>query len=361
MDRGLPKFNIFGDMDIKAFINGNGGDTTGGDQTRPKSPSNRFQQSTGPKISEVPEDPNANANTVADKSRGMYDTTRQEEDVGRHNVTQDAYTDSFAMSPDEWFKTYRYYNYNLAKNNPNGNLNARTFGNTQRLSRLTDAVNNQRHWRAAQIGRRTNSGFGTRDYTPGYSERWEPIATQEARQMRANEQIDMAARQRQAQTQGDVWAYPLESRKEADKLKRQLAYYSEQTGIDFNRLVQKEVLEHEYSQSWNTYWSNFITKFNTEYGLHANEKVLRKINAMDYPLNQVYAYLQAGAQIPDPLQSYAWQYIMEEARAASTQEEAMQIMFLKGGALANMAFASANMHFQGAVGFPNARKMIREQ
>ena len=264
------------------------------------------------RIANIPADARATAVEKQKETNAMYNNKQQQEDLDTHTGRQSQIVNDFAMTPEQWYKMYGYWDWNLAKDNPNGNLNNRTYGQTLSASRLADALNNKRHWRAAKIGRRTNSSFGTNEYTPGYSERWEPIETQETRQMRANEAMDLAARQRQVNRAENIQDYPLELQKMADRTRSELAKYASQTGIDLQRAMQASKWQAEYGKSWDTYWTNFVTKFSRELDLDIRDRVMQKIANLQYPFSQIYASL-SGGMAPNPIVTTAWQYIQSVA------------------------------------------------
>lgn len=300
-------------------------------------------------------DTGADVSGIADKVHKQYTEPQRKQDLDENRVNQDNVTDAFAMTPEQWYKMYGYWNWDLAKNKPNGNLNNRSFGRTMYQSRLADALNNQRHWKAAKIGRRTNSGFGTNEFQEGYSERWEPIETQETRQMRANERLDEEARQRQIKRAEDIKDYPLELQKRADQYKQQLAYYQSQTGVDLNRLIQKGVFDSEYSQSWNTYWNNYVTRFATELGLDAKDRVFQKAINLKYPFSQVYAYLHAGINVPNPVISAAWETVQSFASQFEDPEMRAKAYALGGGWLMGPMASAIGQGFTSGLGFGEAK------
>ena len=287
------------------------------------------------RIADVDVDERATATEKQKETLDMYNDEAVAKDLNTHAGRQQQIVDDFALDPQQWYKMYGYWNWNLAKNNPNGNLNDRTASQTLSASRLADALNNKRHWRAAKIGRRTNSSFGTNEYTPGYSERWEPIETQETRQMRANEQMDLAARQRQINRAENIQDYPLELQKQKDRLSAEMTKYASQTGIDLQRAMQAGKWQAEYGQSWNSYWSNFMNKFSRELDLDIRDRVMAKIANLKYPYSQIYAQL-SGGMAPNPLIDAAWQYI--ETLRSSTNNPREQAAIGLGGlsALAGM-------------------------
>ena len=307
-------------------------------------------------IAQVPSDPRASATSKQLQTMNMYTTEDEGNDLNRHGKRQNQIVDDFAMTPEQWYKMYGYWNWNLAKNNPNGNLNNRSFNTTLSQSRLADAFNNQRHWRAAKIGRRTNSGFGTNEYQEGYSEKWQPIETQEMRQMRADERLDEQARSRQVNRAENIQDYPLELQKMADKVKSDLTRYASQTGIDLQRTMQAGKWNAEYGQSWSTYWSNFMNKFSQELSLDIRDRVMTKISQLKYPFSQIYASL-SGGMAPNPAVMTAYQYLNALTEGVSDPKEAafLQIggLSMLSGMLMSPVLNGFNSMFNGALPFLN--------
>lgn len=108
-----------------------------------------------------------------------------------------------------------YNDFNHSKGNRRGSLNGLTFESTMNLSRAADALNNRRWWKPGEV----DVYFGNGNYQAGErgrSERWEPVETQEMRQMRQNEGVDAFVRQRDAARQANVQDYAQELRRKAD-------------------------------------------------------------------------------------------------------------------------------------------------
>ena len=292
----------------------------------------------------------ANAVEKQKETNAMYNNKQQQEDLDVHAGRQNQIVNDFAMSPEQWYKMYGYWDWNLAKDNPNGNLNSRTYGQTLAASRLADALNNKRHWRAAKIGRRTNSSFGTNEYTPGYSERWEPIETQETRQMRANEAMDLAARQRQVNRAENIQDYPLELQKMSDRTRSELTKYASQTGIDLQRAMQAGKWKAEYGDNWNTFYTNFIAEFGRELDLRTKEKVLEKMTLLKYPFSNAWMQLNSGAA-PNPIEQALWQYI--ETIGSTIQDPKAQAEFKLGGGsmLVQMFTRALGKSFESGLGW----------
>lgn len=309
------------------------------------------QHEVGPLSSQLPGDPRTSATDTAGRTQQMYEPTQQQADLDRHTESQESYVRAFANDPAKFNQMWKYWKNNLAQNNQRGNLNRRSFDKTLAYSRMADAYNNRRHWNPGHIGRRTNSSFGSNELQRGYSERWEPINTQEMRQLRANETIDSYVRQQDATRQAAIENYPLELQKQADQYKLQLANYQARTGIDLNRMMQEGLYDMEYKQPWRSYWTNFVTKFARELDIDIKDRVFRNILNMNYPFDQIYAYMQAGVEVPDPLKQTGWEYIQQMANDAETPKERVAMMAIGSAFMSNpMLFGAVQLFAGGLTG-----------
>lgn len=149
---------------------------------------------------------NADQNTLSkeQKRAPVEDNNKNMEELFTRLNTHD---NRLAMDP--------YNDFNHSKGNRRGNLNGLTFESTMNLSRAADALNNKRWWKPGRAGLFTKK-YGVDRGEIGNSERWEPISTQEMRQMRQNENVDAYVRQRDANRQANVQDYAQELRRKAD-------------------------------------------------------------------------------------------------------------------------------------------------
>jgi len=135
------------------------------------------------------------------------DTNKQ-----KHNSDIDKlYADSTAIPAKQLYKEQHR---NIAKNNPQGNLNNKSFNNTLYLSRKADAYNNKPQ-EQLRLGGSFASGTGT--YNLGQAEdkyKRPTIETEEMRQMSRNRQLDYARQALRVQLQGkvDQWQYDAANR-----------------------------------------------------------------------------------------------------------------------------------------------------
>ena len=211
----------------------------------------------------------ANANLGATRNTDMLLSTygeRAGSNAGlRHSLdnVQGEYTDRRKQQVNP------YQNYNLAKQNPMGNLNNKTAVQTDRLSRAADALNNRMWWQSGGFHADTlRGGVGTGS---GVAEmhRFDPITTQEMRQQRMNENVEQAVRAQQAQLQADTNRHSLELQQARDNMSMgQLsAYYmndpqiealQRQTNINLNWAMPAQLAYAQNASNIAAYAQNFL-------------------------------------------------------------------------------------------------------
>lgn len=137
-------------------------------------------------------------------------------------------------------------NTNIAMQGRYGNLNGKTYANTLNLSRMADALNNKRHWIATDVGYRAGGELGTQAAGMGHSERWEPIDTQEMRQMRANERLDELQRTGDVNLQTNINGHTFDLQKQMDDITNRLIEATGNDNINYRRAVKDAILDIEY-------------------------------------------------------------------------------------------------------------------
>ena len=157
---------------------------------------------------------------------------RQQSGQWIDEVRDNANTDATRDKMDPHWKD------NHAKDNWRGNLNGKSFNSTMRLSRAADAMNNAKHWKPGLAGRRTNSGFGTNEMAEAKAERWEPIETQETRQMRANERMDEQQRSYDIKRAAGVLDYGMELEKLNSQQKAEIAKLITQEDLSVDQALR---------------------------------------------------------------------------------------------------------------------------
>lgn len=183
-----------------------------------------------------------------------------------------------ARSAEQRMGNYPYYYWNLAKDNPRGNLNMLPYDMTLRMSRLADVVNNRLHWNpgtASTIG--GAEGAKTVGQGTGDIERWDSIETEEMRQMQANREIDRRAREAGVDLQSRIQAYPQEIQEEMDKLARELRNYIAKMDDDFVSWFQKELIVTEYGGSWKLYFEQKMREYLNELDLKTKSRIYEQL------------------------------------------------------------------------------------
>ena len=134
-----------------------------------------------------------------------------------------------------------HYKENMGRGNYRGNLNGLTYESTMNLSRAADALNNKRWWKPGRAGLFTKK-YGVDRGEIGSSERWEPIETQEMRQMRQNEGVEAYVRQRDANRQANVQDYAQELRRKADDSIYTIANLLGTSDVNINNAIRNGVV-----------------------------------------------------------------------------------------------------------------------
>ena len=289
-------------------------------------------------IAHVPDTTPKDSVTVKEKAVDTYNVEDEEEDLNTGKRRQSEIDSSFTDNPDEWYRRYQYWNENFAKNNPRGNLNGMNFSDTRLMSRLADALNNERHLKPTDIGHRTlhYGSTGTGADQAG-SERWEPIETQEMRQMRQSERLDERALQYNQDRQKVIEDYPQKLREQMDKINADLAKYAAQADIDFGKYLKEGVFDKEYKGSWDTYWNTLQHKFAVELGQDMKERIFSKLRKLDYLAGALYA---SGTQFQSPpteiisaLYGVINEAVVNETDPAIKFNRILAIMSVMGGGL----------------------------
>lgn len=207
-------------------------------------------------------------------------------DEHRDKITNDVRREGLnqregARSREQQLGNYAYYDWNLAQNNPRGNLNQRSYDTTLRMSRLADAVNNRLHWNPGTASTiMTRNGPQTLGQGTGEVEKWEPIETQEMRQMRANERLDERAREAGVDLQSRIQAYPQEVQEQMDKALLSLRDYIARADDDFVSWFQKNVIQMEYNNSWQNYFNEVFRQYLVELDLDKGSRLYRELRRL---------------------------------------------------------------------------------
>ena len=183
------------------------------------------------------------------KDKGIQANQRQKEAVSEEQKVQPLYdTESRVNSIFDKYNSEKYklavdphFKENQAMNSQRGNLNKLTFDSTLNLSRAADALNNKRWLRPGRAGLFTKK-YGVDRGDVGGSERWEPITTQEMRQMRQDEDIESAVRRRDINRQANVLDYSQELRRKADDSIYTIANLLGTSDVNINNAIRNGVV-----------------------------------------------------------------------------------------------------------------------
>lgn len=249
-------------------------------------------------------------------AEGAYSEADDDAIQARADTKQRDIVNNFVDNPELQTRLDPNMNNPHASNNFRGNINGRSAGSTLQLSRLADAFNSQLHASPTDIGARSVTGSGISGPGTGIEgatpKRWNPIETQEMRQMRNNERLDEKQRGLDIDREARIRNYPLDLQQNADKMQSELASYSAKTGIDFGNLLKKSVVGLEYDANGQTRLQQFMSAFNLEIQNLTNDKIKNML--LKYTNNPVVMQMlaqvyKAGFQSPALAQWYKGKYM----------------------------------------------------
>lgn len=205
--------------------------------------------------------------TVTEKDRdNVVDRSMKQADVIRDNYTADTMLDTLN----------KHRNNNHAKNNIRGNLNGKVYGDTLAASRAADELNNTRWWmpgRGALITRFLPSIQGE----IGYGKRFEPIETQEMRQMRANERIDENARMLDNQFAYEVNKLPLEAQRQFVQMSTSLAQVIGTTDVAVQQALRLAIINNDYNLPTQTRYQQMFHSYVQYLQYSVKSKVAKEV------------------------------------------------------------------------------------
>ena len=118
-----------------------------------------------------------------------------------------------------------------------------------------------RHWDPGTTGYHTSGRMGSEAAQMGKSERWEPIETQEMRQMRANETADALARQNDINRSGKVEDYALDRRKAMDDARVNMATALNMSDKEIDTAARQAAINVNMTMPAQTRMSQMLTNF----------------------------------------------------------------------------------------------------
>lgn len=246
-------------------LGGSGSDTQG---TTPKNPD-------GSGIGTVPEEqtPKITPTSYEDAEAGL-DKTKAVTGSDDRIKGVDKWASDYKKRIDDEYRSNLDPNWNkdLAKM---GQLTGRSFLNNVSLSRMADAYNNRRHVKATDIGHRTlHYGVTGTGADQAGSERWEPIETQEMRQMRENERMNEQVRRNDIERQNKVRNYNYDISRDMDKYVADYADFEKKLVANLYDDIARARTDVEYRQKMQTYLSEVLSEYEQGLRMYWNEHAI---------------------------------------------------------------------------------------
>ena len=265
-----------------AEMSGSGGN----ERDTPRSEHNKMPS----QYSKADPDSIANAEETLQRTQATYGREEQDELLRRQEETGARYRDN-ARSAEQQAGNYPYQFMNLAKENPRGNLNRVSYNTTLRFSRLADKLNNRLHWNPGGAAG-VFTGLRGQQMAPSQSsiEKWDPIETEEMRQMAANRRLDERARQAGVDLQSRIQAYPQDLQELGDRTA--LGFENELLSSEnsFMRGWQNAVIASEYTGSVATYYQKNLERYMADLNLADKTRIA------DYLLNTLEPWAASYVQ-----------------------------------------------------------------
>lgn len=172
-----------------------------------------------------------------------------------------------------------YYMNDNAKNNIRGNLNNLKYDDTLKMSRAVDYLNNKLYRPYGTIGRATNSSFGNvaNSVVEKQPYKMQEANTQETRQMRNDEQLDVLTRQGDINLANKVRTNAYDLTTKAQDLRLDLARQTGLSDVQLNNYIRQAAVDGEYKQQLQTWLMQINNKFITDLQLATRNSVLNKV------------------------------------------------------------------------------------
>ena len=244
--------------------------------------------------------PEPDATTVKRDTQALYNTEAQNIDQAESNLRTTAIADNTG-NQEAMEKVNPWYATNQAQNSRYGNLNNKDYDTTLALSRLADQFNNTQFVApGGRVGFTTNSSFGSAaPEKPGYAQF--NINTQEMRQMRANEQLDIQARQLAALLQGDTQKMYLDAINAKRNVDNAVAQIIGQADVNFGTFLQQAGINNMYNIPTQMHWQQLMQTYAKQLALNYNVRVgnLLAQCVKEAPVMAEIMYSMFGAGIMD--------------------------------------------------------------
>lgn len=240
----------------------------------------------------------SNPDDIADSSKFVQNTD------DRKNKYVNWNDDYFKRISDDYkTKLWEGWNKDLPKD---GQLTGVNFGTNVKLSRAADAYNNRRHLVGTDIGHRTlhYGSTGTGVDREG-STRWQPIETQEQRQMRENERVNERVRNYDTDRQNAIKNYNYDLSRDQDRYNLGYNDYEGKGIADiYNnaaRLRQDKEYAAEYQQHLDKRWEDFRERLAIHYGLEKTKLIMEYAETNTAFAQLLTTMIGSNERIPDPM------------------------------------------------------------
>lgn len=210
-------------------------------------------------------------NTITKEDKSL---PNEEVKVLSRGIIDDYNTDAARRGMDQ------YYMNDNAKNNIRGsNLNNLKYDDTLKMSRAVDYLNNKLYRPYGTIGRATNSSFGNvaNSVIEKQPYKMQEANTQETRQMRNDEQLDVLARQGDINLANKVRTNAYDITTKAQDLRFDLARQTGLSDVQLNNYIRQAAVDGEYKQQLQTWLMQINNKFITDLQLATRNNVLNKV------------------------------------------------------------------------------------
>lgn len=240
----------------------------------------------------------SNPDNIADSTKLVQDTDKRKDNYVKWN------DDYFKRISDD-YKTRLWEGWN--KDLPrDGQLTGVNFGTNVKLSRAADAYNNRRHLVGTDIGHRTlhYGSTGTGVDREG-STRWQPIETQEQRQMRENERVNERVRNYDTDRQNAIKNYNYDLSRDQDRYNLGYNDYESKAIADiYNnaaRLRQDKEYAAQYQQYLDKKWAVFEEELRIHYSLEKTKLIMEYAKTNTAFAQLLTTMIGSNERIPDPM------------------------------------------------------------
>lgn len=227
-------------------------------------------------IAEQPKvDTDAQFNKAQDMSTEQYTPAKQSDDLTLADKLAQQAASAY-MTNERKKAVDPYFSTNQAWQDKYGNLNKKTYDATLAMSRLGDTLNNELRLVPGKAGTTAASR------SINTVQKYEPIDTQEMRQMRSNEAAADLARQESIKLQSDTQRMSYDAQQRAMQSTANVAQLIGTSEVELNRAWQNAIMQNEYNAASATYWNQVINKYLEQLRVHMAGKKADIVAALEH-------------------------------------------------------------------------------